>query len=270
MKRSLIWISLMLLCITSAIGQCPVVNTAFHAGEKLSYDLYFNWKFIWIKVGTASMDITNTQYQNKNAYRCHLITRGSKRADRFFVMRDTLVSVVDHSIVPLYFRKGALEGKQYKVDEVWYNYKNQGTHLVQHYKKNNNPLKIRSHNSPECIYDMLSMLLKARSFKADGFKENQKITFLMADGDDVKEETLIYRGKKKFKMEDSDTTYRCLVFSFVEYKKKKEKEVITFYVTDDDNHLPVRLDMYLNFGSAKAFLKGHHGVRNPMNSIIRK
>lgn len=46
---------------------------------------------------------------------------------------------------------------------------------------------------------------------------------------------------------------RCLVFSFVEYKKGKEKEVITFFISDDKNHLPIRLDMYLNFGSGKGF-----------------
>jgi hypothetical protein len=65
------------------MGQCPVKNTAFKAGEVLTYDLYFNWKFVWIKVGNASMDISNTRYKGKDAYRCHLITRGSKRADKF-------------------------------------------------------------------------------------------------------------------------------------------------------------------------------------------
>jgi hypothetical protein len=56
----------------------------------------------------------------------------------------------------------------------------------------------------------------------------------------------------------------------VEYdKKKKEKEVITFYVTDDKNHLPVRLDLYLNFGSAKAFLQTIEGNRHPLTSIIK-
>jgi hypothetical protein len=64
--------------------------------------------------------------------------------------------------------------------------------------------------------------------------------------------------------------YLFLVFSLVEYKKGKEKEVITFYVTDDDNHLPVRLDMYLNFGSAKAFLKSIKGNRHPLTSIVSK
>ena len=139
------------------------------------------------------------------------------------------------------------------------------------YTKNpKNKINIQNKRSTECVYDMLSMLLKARSFNADGYKVGQKIKFLMADGDDVKMETLIYRGKKNFEMENTGITYRCLVFSFVEYKNKQEKEVITFYVTDDKNHLPVRLDMYLNFGSAKAFLNGFKGIRNPMTSIIKK
>ena len=44
----------------------------------------------------------------------------------------------------------------------------------------------------------------------------------------------------------------------------------TFYVTDDRNHLPVRLDMHLNFGSAKAFLKSVSGYRHPQTSIVTK
>ena len=79
---------------------------------------------------------------------------------------------------------------------------------------------------------------------------------------------LIYRGKKNFKAEN-DVKYRCLVFSLVEYDKKgKEEEVITFYVTDDKNHLPVCLDLYLNFGSAKAFLQTIEGNRHPLTSVI--
>ena len=51
--------------------------------------------------------------------------------------------------------------------------------------------------------------------------------------------------------------------------ENKEKEVITFYITDDLNHLPVRLDMYLNFGSAKAFLSDIKGNRYPLTSIVK-
>ena len=116
---------------------------------------------------------------------------------------------------------------------------------------------------------MLSILAQARSYNPDDYKVGDRILFPMATGRRVEEQTLIYRGKEDIKA-NNDTIYRCLVFSFVEYKKGKEKEVITFFISDDKNHLPIRLDMYLNFGSAKAFLRSVQGNRYPMESIVRK
>lgn len=49
----------------------------------------------------------------------------------------------------------------------------------------------------------------------------------------------------------------------------KYKRIVDFYVSDDTNHVPVRLDMFLKFGSAKAFLVGMKGVRNNMASQVR-
>ena len=116
---------------------------------------------------------------------------------------------------------------------------------------------------------LLSILMQARSFDVDDYTVGQKIIFPMATGTKIEDQTLIYRGKKVFKAEGG-VKYRCLVFSLVEYKKGKEKEVITFYITDDKNHLPVRLDLYLSFGSAKAFLKEIKGNRHPLTSIVEK
>lgn len=45
----------------------------------------------------------------KNVYRTHLITRTSQRLDRFFRMRDTLVSYNQMDLVPLYYSKRAFE-----------------------------------------------------------------------------------------------------------------------------------------------------------------
>jgi hypothetical protein len=116
---------------------------------------------------------------------------------------------------------------------------------------------------------MLSILAQARSWSGTGYTVGQKINFPMTTGRRVEEQTLIYRGKKNIEADDNNT-YRCLVFSFVEYVKGKEKEVITFFVSDDDNHLPIRLDMYLNFGSAKAFMKKVENNRYPLTSLVKK
>ncbi len=268
--RPSLFVLYFLLGMTSAHAQCPMVNTAFNPGEELNYQLYFNWKFIWIKAGTANLSIQQSKYDGRDAYRCHLITRGSKRTDKFFMMRDTLVSYITPQLEPLYYRKGALEGKRYNVDEVWYSYPGGGkVQLKQRFINWEGNVRNHDYSSTECVFDMVSMLMRARSFDPASYKDGQRIRFKMADGDNVSEQTLIYRGRKKFKMEDTGVTYRCLVFSFVERVGKKDKEVVTFYITDDMNHMPVRLDLFLNFGTAKAFLCNHTPLRNPQTSIIQ-
>ena len=185
-------------------------------------------------------------------------------------MRDTLVSIATQRLEPLYFRKGAEEGKRYSVDEVHFKYFNNKC-IVDQGRSVNYSIPDPHHNeSPVCVYDMLSILLQARSYDPSSYTPGMKILFSMATGTKIEKETLIYRGKKECKVENGKK-YRCLVFSLVEYdEKNKEKEVITFYVTDDRNHLPVRLDLYLNFGSAKAFLTKVKGNKHPLTSLIEE
>ena len=44
--------------LSSLRAQEPLENKAFQAGENLEYQLYFNWKFIWIKAGIANLNIS--------------------------------------------------------------------------------------------------------------------------------------------------------------------------------------------------------------------
>ena len=288
---------LLTMMSTPAKAQCTAQNTAFQSGEHVMYDLYFNWKFIWKKVGLASLTTFSTTYQSQPAYRFNLLSVGSKKTDFFFKMRDTLTCYVSEKLEPLYFRKAAEEGDRYTVDEVWFSYKNgkciadqrrmrgdrytvdeawfsykDGVSNVKQRRIWHNPVRDSQemeYSDSRCIFDMLSILAQARSYDPADYKIGDRILFPMATGRKVEEQTLIYRGKEDVKA-NNDTIYRCLVFSFVEYKKGKEKEVITFFISDDKNHLPIRLDMYLNFGSAKAFLKSVQGNRYPMTSVVKK
>ena len=250
-------------------AQCTAENTAFVAGEELTYDLFFNWKFIWVSAGTASMSVKQTKWEGQSAYKAHLITRTSDRLDRFFMMRDTLQSIITEDMAPRYYKKAANEGGRYYVDEVWYSYPNGTTHLRQHYKDRNGGVEEKTFDSTRCLYDMMSALLHARSFQVENLRKGEKLHMPMADGHKVEEITLIYRGRENFKMKSNGVTYRCLVFSFVEYPKGKEKEIITFYISDDQNHIPVRLDLFLRFGVAKAYLSKSKGLRHQCTSIVK-
>ncbi len=254
--------------LSTLMAQCPVENTAFKSGEKLEYKLYFNWKFIWKTAGSASMTTQSVNYKGQQAYQTDLITRTAKMADRFFQMRDTLRSIYSSNMVPQFYRKGAREGGKYRVNEISYKYQGGQTLLHMFYRHGDGRITETDESTTGCVYDMVSMVMRCRSYKASDFTVGQRVPFQFADGDRLKTETLIYRGIKKFKVEDTKVTYRCLVFSYMEKNSKgKEKEIVTFYITDDDNHIPVRLDLNLRFGTAKAFLTRATGLRNAETSI---
>ena len=261
------------LMAVRAQSNCSIENTAFRSGEFLTYDLYFHWKLVWVKVGIGNMSTVMSTYDGKPAYRTTLTTGGNSKLDGIFTMRDTLLSYCGLSdLAPLYYRKGAKEGKRYYVDQLWYSYPNGKTHVKIHRVNHKGKRTDDEQDFNECIYDMMSIFMKARNFDASTMKKGDILPMPIMDGKKMTDSWLLYRGTDTFTMEgNKKEKFRCLVFSFYERDKKKNKkhELIRFYVTDDKNHLPVRLDMNLSFGTAKAYLRSYQGVRNEMTSIIK-
>lgn len=249
-------------------AQCELPNTAFKHGEKLVYELYFNWKMVWMKAGTAIFLTNKANYQGQEGFRSYLITRTSTTLDNYFSMRDTLSGIFTTNNVPLYYRKGAFEGGKYRCDEVWYKYANGKTNLTQRYQNPDGKVTTRENQSNECVYDMMSLMQRARSMKPSDFKKGEKKFFKMADGDDVVDVYVVYQGTEETELKSSKDKYRCIVFSFMQKEEGVDKEIIRFFITDDDNHLPVRLDMFLRFGTAKAYLLSSSGLRNPVKSKL--
>ena len=249
-------------------AQGGIENKAFQGGEFLAYDLYFNWKFVWLKVGSASMSTVKSVYGGKSAYRTSLITRGNDKLDGVFVMRDTLLCYCDTDLNPLYHRKGSLEGKRYYVDELWYTYPRNNCHIKMHRIDADGEEHMKEKEYKDCVYDMMSIFLRARNFGAANLKEGDVIPMPITDAKNLSNSWLKYRGKETYKIDGTKEKFRCLVFSFIEHDDGKNNELIRFYVTDDDNHIPVRLDLFLSFGSAKVFLKSYKGVRNPITSKV--
>ena len=261
-------VALMMFATTGAYAQCAYHNDAFKSGEFLTYNLYYNWQFVWVKAGNASMYTVESSYKGQPAYRASLTTRGNERVDNMFVLRDTLLCYSSLNMEPLYFRKGAREGKRYGVDEVFYSYSGGKVNLRQHELTSSGDHLWNNRSLTYCVYDMLNIFLRARSFNPDGWKNGHEIDFPIAGGKNVVPARLRYAGKVKIKA-DNGVKYRCLKLSYLEKEDGKYKRIVDFYVSDDKNHVPVRLDMFLRFGSAKAFLVSMKGLRNPVTSVVK-
>ena len=258
--KSIVFSAMLACTALQGHAQCAFRNDAFKAGEFLTYNLYYNWQFVWVKAGTASMYTVQSPYKGRQAYRASLTTRGNDKVDKMFVLRDTLLCYSSLNMEPLYFRKGAREGNRYTVDEVFYSYNGGKVRLRQHRLQNNGDHLWATKELDHCVYDMLNIFLRARSFNPTGWKKGHDIDFPIADGNGRTPAKLRFQGRETIKA-DNGRKYKCLQLSYMELEDGKYKRIVDFYVTDDNNHIPIRLDMFLKFGSAKAFLVDMKGIK---------
>lgn len=255
MKRIILLLILWTITAMSQ-AQCPAREGLLIDGEEVRYELFFNWKFIWIKAGEATLTTRLTQWEGAPAYESTLLASTNARCDLIFRLRDTISTVVTPEIVPLYFVKRCDEGKEMIYDRAWFSY-NEGVCTAKQTKiYGDGRIRETSYDDSRCIYDMVSLLLYSRSLETDSFTVGQQLQYPMVTGVKVEEQNLIYLGKKDVETL-SGNTYNCQVFSLVQKRKNKEgmeenKEIIRFYTTDDERHLPIQLDLILKFGVAKA------------------
>lgn len=240
---------------------------AYKPGETLECVFYFNWKFVWVKAGGAKLIIRDTIYNGQKAQYMSLLSSTNEKADAFFRMRDTLTTIYlpGEEVRPLFYRKSSEQGKRKYLNEVCYDYLPTGKVKVsQHYARTERTPVFRTDTCDAGVYDMMSMLAYARNFDFSTIKPGQRISYPIATGRRIEEQRLIYRGKERVKANDG-LSYDCLKISLVELDDKgKEKTVVNFFVTDDENHLPILLDLALNFGTAKARLSKKSGLMYPL------
>ena len=197
MKR-LIFIGLLCLGVLNIHAQCAAKNDAILPGEHLTYELKFNWKFIWVSAGKAQMDLKATTYQGKPCYKTELLSVSNKKVDFFFKMRDTLTTVFTPDMRPIYYHKASFEGKRYYLNQVWYDYSNPDSIKInQSSRRDQEAVKTRTDYSATPVYDMMSLLAYARTIDFSSMKEGQRLTFPVATGKRIETQHLIYRGKTK-------------------------------------------------------------------------
>ncbi len=252
-SQQLYLLFLLLSTPMSLSAQCSIDNTAIKGDEVITYNMYFNWQFIWVKAGTAAMTTSRTTYQGQEAFRTALTTRGNDRADKLFLLRDTLIGYCTTFMAPLYYRKGAREGKYYTVDEAFYTYKNGRCDVKLHRQKNDGSHSWEEKTLTDCVFDMLNLFQRARSFDLSNKQKGEEIRIDVTDGTKIVPAILRFGGREMVKGDDG-RKYSALKWTYIEMVKNKEKTIACFFITDDARHIPIRLDLFLRFGSAKAFL----------------
>jgi hypothetical protein len=259
-NRPLVFLLLIIVSfpLRAGDGFCEIRNSAFSADEQITLKVFYTVVGAYFGAGEATFNTTLEKLNGKPVY--HIIGDGKTYSfyDNFFKVRDRYETYIDTGTMqPYRFIRNVYEGGYKKYENVTFNktansaVTNQGVYKV-----------------PECVQDVLSAVYYSRNIEFNKLKVNDKISFSMFLDNEVYEMYIRYLGKETIK-----TKYGK--FKAIKFKPLLIKgtifeggEKMTVWVSDDKNHIPVRIESPISVGSVKIDMISYRNLRYPLTSLI--
>lgn len=239
-------------------SSCTMRNMAFKAGERLTYHVYYTLAGIWVHAGNVTFTANLESLNGKPVY--HIIGDGATLPgyDWIYRVRDRYESYIDtNSLAPLRFIRNVDEGGYRKYENVTF-YPGTNTAVT-----NKGGFKV-----PDCVQDVLSEVYLARNIDFSKYKPGDQIPFDLFLDNKVYNMYIRYLGKETIKSRYGK--FRCIKFKplLLTGTIFEGGEKMTVWVTDDANHLPIRVESPISVGSVKVDMMEYRNIRHPLTSLI--
>lgn len=236
---------------------CGLRNTTFHAGEQVTFHVYYAVAGIYVNAGTALFTNTLERLGGRPVY--HIVGDGKTNPsyDWIYKVRDKYESYIDTATLqPLKFIRNINEGGYKKYENITFN-KSTNTAVTK-----DGVFKV-----PECVQDVLSAMYYARNIDFNKYKVNDKIPFQLFLDNEVYEMYIRYLGKETVKTRYGK--FRAIKFKPLLIKGTifEGGEKMTVWVSDDQNKIPIRVESPIVVGSVKIDMMGHRNLRYPLTSL---
>jgi hypothetical protein len=237
---------------------CGIRNTSFKEEERISYTVFYTVIGLYINAGTAVFTTQLAQLNGKPVY--HVVATGITHPsyDWIFRVRDRYESYIDTATLqPLRFVRNVDEGG-HKIYQL-YDF-NKTTNIATTTKGD--------YAVPGCVQDVMSSIYYARNIDFNRYKPGDKIPFTMFLDYENFNLFIRYQGKETIKTRYG--TFKTIKFSPLLVKGTifEGGEGMTVWVTDDANHIPVRVESPIVVGKVKVDMMSYANLRYPLRSLV--
>lgn len=237
---------------------CGIRNTAFVAGESVTFSIYYTWLGVYVWGGDANFNVGLEHMNGRPVYHCVGEGKTNSFFDGVFRVRDRYQSYFDTlSLRPVKFIRDVDEGGYKYYENVSFNdIANTATTTKGLYKV------------PPCVQDVLSAIYYARNINFDAYHAGDKIPFNMFLDDQTYNLYLRYLGKETVKTRYGK--FRAIKFKPLLIKGTifQGGEGMTVWVSDDPNHVPLRIESPIAVGSIKVDMTKYRNLRYRLSSLI--
>lgn len=239
---------------------CNQTNTSFNAGEKINYTIYYNVVGLFVNAGNAEFTTTATNWNGAEAFTLTATGKSNFKYDWIFKVRDKYESIVDNkTLLPYQFTRQINEGKFHQKESIAFNQKGRTV---------TTSTAPGTFKTADCTYDVISAIYAARNINYANCQMNDKIYLNFFLDKELYPSYFKYLGK-------SVITTRYGKFKVIKLAPLLVKgaifdggEKMIVWVTDDENHIPVRIETPIIVGSIKVDMVGYQNLRYPLTSLI--
>ena len=253
----------------SGKGQCKVEETAFKTGEKLTYEVSYNWSFVWVSAGKVIFETDTKTVNNKRFFHFKGTGKSYSFYDWFYKVRDKFSSVADKkTLLPVEFERNTSEGN-YKVNNS-YLFDYDKNRVISSTQNSKSPLAIDTLKLEPCTFDLLSAVYYTRTLNFSDKTTGYEVPVRLVIDGEFYEITIKYLGKEIVNNKDGKQ-YDCIKFSanLVAGTIFKEGKEIFVWVTNDRNKIPIMVEASIMVGSIKAYLSEYQGLKYDISSQIK-
>lgn len=239
---------------------CGTGNKCVQAGEKLNYKVFYNLSALWVAAGEANFTTRQETLNGRPVF--HITGDGQtyKSYDWIFRVRDKYETFLDaETLLPQKFIRN--------VDEGGYKFTNNVTFDQSRKKAYSNK---KTFDVPQCVQDVLSTIYYARNIDYNKYKPGAKIPFSMFLDDAVYNLYIRYIGKQKIKTKYGTFNAIKITPLLIKGTIFKGGEDMVVWVSDDNNHIPLRIDSPILVGSIKVDMMGYSNLKYPLSSLVKK
>jgi hypothetical protein len=241
----------------------------FRSGEKITYTLSYTVMGVWMNVGEVEF-LTTLKEDAKKAPFYHIEASGKTFPffDRVFRVRDYFATKIDaKTLQPFYMERNIDEGGYRLKSEGHYDWTKNVIYTSTQRLNRSQPEKHDTLNLTPCTFDVVSLFYYYRN--CDFSKMEEKTTYDVQLVMDDEVYTINYKlhGREEQRVKGVGK-FNTLKFSGTVIKGNvfTGKEQIFFWVTDDENHVPVYLEVPIIVGSIRARIKNWEKLKFPLNS----
>lgn len=226
-------------------------STAFKEGEILTYRMHYGL----INAGVAVLEVKPDIIEVNKRKVYHIVGTGytTGSADWFFKVRDRYETYMDKdAMLPWLFVR--------RVDEGGYKFSQD--YMFNHYTKKVDIGNNEKFDVPPGVQDMVSAFYSARNLDLSRAKEGDLFSITCFVDKEIWPLQIKFMGRETI---DTDIgKYRCLRFQPIVQKGRvfKHPEDLNVWISDDMNHLPMRVKANIIIGSVKMDITGAKNLAN--------